>query len=94
MAQNRYSGQALVDGVEKAWKTQEQEDPNKDSKRVERELRKTERELSNLVQAIKTAGISEALRDELERCEKRKATIGADQAETTAEPTPSPLVAI
>ena len=75
MAQNRYSGQTLVDGVEKAWKTQEQEDPNKDSKRVERELRKTERELSNLVQAIKTAGISEALRDELERCEKRKAAI-------------------
>lgn len=34
-----------------------------------------DRELANLVQAIKTTGISEALRDELERCEKRKATL-------------------
>ena len=67
--------QALVDGVGKAWKTQEQEDPNKDLKRIERDLKKTDRELGNLVQAIKSTGISGALRDELERCEKRKATL-------------------
>lgn len=86
--------QDLVEDVQKAWKKQEQEDPNKDLKRIERDLKKTDRELANLVQAIKTTGISEALRDELERCEKRKATLGACSPGTPAETAPGALTAV
>ena len=67
--------EALIKAFQKAWKTQEQDDPNKDLKRVERDLKKVGRESANLVQAIKTTGISETLRDELKRCEQRKATL-------------------
>ncbi len=67
--------EALIKAFQKAWKTQEQDDPNKDLKRVERDLKKVGRELANLVQAIRTTGISETLRDELKRCEQRKATL-------------------
>ena len=53
-----------------------------------------DRELANLVQAIKTTGISEALRDELERCEKCKANPGADSPGTPAETAPGALTAV
>lgn len=64
--------QALVEGVQKAWKMQKKDDSGQDLKRVEQDLKKVDRELVNLVQAIKATGISDAIQTELERCEKRK----------------------
>ena len=40
-----------------------------------KDLRAVEREIVNLVQAIKTAGISDSLSAELDRCERRKAEL-------------------
>lgn len=40
-----------------------------------RQLRKIDRELASLVQAIRTTGLSEALGCELSRCERRKAEL-------------------
>ena len=73
--------QTFVKDIRKAWKAQRQEGPEKELKRVQNELRKVERELTNLVQAIKKAGISEALSNELERCEKHKARLEQTQSE-------------
>ena len=67
--------QMIVEGVKEAWNTHQQEGPDKELKQTERELRKIDKELTHLVQAIKTTGISETLKDELERCEKRKAAL-------------------
>ena len=72
----------LIEDVQEAWKTYQQEDnPQKELKHVERELKKTGRELTNLVKAIKAAGISAALKTELERCEQRKAALEQQQQE-------------
>ena len=65
----------LVKGFQKAWKEMEQDNPDQDLKCIEQDLKKTDRELANLVQAIKSMGFSEALRDELESGEQRKATL-------------------
>ena len=61
--------QMLIEDVRTAWKTQKKDDGEH---RMQKELQKVAKELVNLVQAIKTTGISEALRSELTLCETRK----------------------
>ena len=74
--------QTLLEVIKEVWKTYQREDnPQKELKHVEGELKKTGRELTNLVQAIKAAGISTALKTELERSEQRKATLEQQQQE-------------
>ena len=63
----------LAEDVRKAWKAQPT--GSSDLKRTEKDLRAVEREIVNLVQAIKTAGISDSLSAELDRCERRKAEL-------------------
>ena len=73
--------QEIIAEVRKAWKDRQQEGPEQELGRVQLQLRKVERELVNLVQAVKTTGISETLKTELERCEKRKAALEYDLQE-------------
>ncbi len=65
----------LIEDVRKAWNNPKEDGAKKGLRRVEGDLRKVDRELRNLVNAIKTTGISETLKAELYRCESRKASL-------------------
>jgi DNA invertase Pin-like site-specific DNA recombinase len=64
----------LIEDVRKAWDGQK-DGAKEELGRAERELRKVEREIANLVHAIKAGGISGTLKAELDRCEERKARL-------------------
>ena len=65
----------FVEDVLKRYKEQLRDPGQDELKKTVKELHKAERELIHLVQAIKATGISETLKTELERVEKRKASL-------------------
>lgn len=72
--------QQLIEGVQAAWKAPG-DDLQDDTKRIKQALRKVERELGNLVQAIKATGFSATLKEELEKAEQRKAGLEKQMAD-------------